>query len=184
MDCPHSTPRWTERGRTCAKTGQFLRFHLDLSHRFFVSEATYQERVERLVPEPYDILYRREGGILGIAGRIPEGEQPCLGQRMMLLRAPHPTTSRFLELMLNSPHVAKIVIESTLGGCAPHINVGEIRSFLIPLPPLAEQAAIVARVEALMEHCRALAAEIAHTRTHAAHLLQAVLKEAFAPAQA
>jgi hypothetical protein len=38
------------------------------------------------------------------------------------------------------------------------------------------------RVEALMEHCRALAAEIVHTATHAAHLLQAVLKDAFAPA--
>lgn len=53
----------------------------------------------------------------------------------------------------------------------------------IPLPPLAEQAAIVAQVEALMVHCGALAAEIAHTRTHAAHLLQAVIKEAFAPPQ-
>jgi restriction endonuclease S subunit len=52
----------------------------------------------------------------------------------------------------------------------------------VPLPPLAEQSAIVARVDALMEHCRALATEIEHTRTHAAHLLQAVLKEAFAPA--
>jgi len=29
---------------------------------------------------------------------------------------------------------------------------------------------------------RRMAAEIAHTRTHAAHLLQAVLKEAFTPA--
>lgn len=53
---------------------------------------------------------------------------------------------------------------------------------LIPLPPLAEQAAIVERVGALMETCRALEAEVEHTRTHAAHLLQAVLKEAFAPA--
>ena len=52
----------------------------------------------------------------------------------------------------------------------------------IPLPPLAEQAAIVERVEALMTTCRALEAEIEHARTHAAHLLQAVLKEAFAPA--
>ena len=51
----------------------------------------------------------------------------------------------------------------------------------IPLPPLAEQAAIVARVETLLGSCRKLAAEIEHGRTHAAHLLQAVLKEAFAP---
>ena len=84
--------------------------------------------------------------------------------------------------MLNSPHVTKIADESTLGGCSPHINVGEIKAFVIPLPPLAEQAAIVERVEALMTTCRALEAEIEHARTHAAHLLQAVLKEAFAPA--
>lgn len=51
----------------------------------------------------------------------------------------------------------------------------------IPLPPLAEQAAIVARVEALMKTCRALEAEIDSARTDAADLLQAVLKEAFAP---
>jgi hypothetical protein len=50
-----------------------------------------------------------------------------------------------------------------------------------PLPPLAEQAAIVERVEALMAHCRALETEIEHSRTHADHLLQAVLKEAFSP---
>ena len=51
----------------------------------------------------------------------------------------------------------------------------------IPLPPLAEQAAIVERVEALMTTCRALEAEIEQARRHAAQLLQAVLKEAFAP---
>jgi restriction endonuclease S subunit len=51
----------------------------------------------------------------------------------------------------------------------------------IPLPPLVEQAAIVSRVEALMTTCRALNEEIEQSRTHAAHLLQAVLKEAFLP---
>jgi type I restriction enzyme S subunit len=65
----------------------------------------------------------------------------------------------------------------------PFLNMGTIKDFVIPLPPLAEQAAIVARVEALMTTCRLLEAEIEHARTHAAHLLQAVLKEAFAPAR-
>jgi hypothetical protein len=52
----------------------------------------------------------------------------------------------------------------------------------LPRPAVAEQAAIIERVEALMTTCRSLEAEIEHSRTHAAHLLQAVLKEAFAPA--
>ena len=50
---------------------------------------------------------------------------------------------------------------------------------LIPLPPLAEQKAIVEKVEVLTTICRTLEAEIEHTRTHAAQLLQAVLREAF-----
>jgi hypothetical protein len=39
----------------------------------------------------------------------------------------------------------------------------------------------VERVEALMTTCRELEAEIEKSRTHADHLLQSVLKEAFAP---
>ena len=180
VDCPHSTPKWTESGMTCVKTGQFQRFKLDLSRRHFVSKDTYNERVKRLTPMPGDILYSREGGILGVACRIPAGEKICLGQRMMLLRPLDGDSSAFIEMMLNAPHVTRIAEQSTLGGCAPHINVGEIKAFPIPLPPLAEQTAIVKRVEALMTTCRALETEIEHSRTHAAHLLQAVLKEAFA----
>ena len=67
-------------------------------------------------------------------------------------------------------------------GSQPVISGKRVYPLPTPLPPLAEQAAIVQRVEALMTTCRALEAEIEHARTHAAHLLQAVLKEAFAPA--
>lgn len=51
----------------------------------------------------------------------------------------------------------------------------------LPLSPLAERAVIVERVGALMATCRALEVEIERTRSHAARLLQAVLKEAFNP---
>lgn len=64
----------------------------------------------------------------------------------------------------------------------PFLNMGTIKGFVCSLPPLAEQSAIVERVEALMATCRELEAEIERSRTHAADLLQAVLKEAFAPA--
>ena len=63
-----------------------------------------------------------------------------------------------------------------------NINLQIINELALPLPPLAEQAIIVERVEALMETCQALEAEIEQARSHAARLLQAVLKEAFNPA--
>jgi type I restriction enzyme S subunit len=70
------------------------------------------------------------------------------------------------------------------GSGIQHLTGDSLRAFPIPLPPLAEQAAIVERVEELMESCRGLEAEIEQARAHAAHLLQAVLREAFAPAAA
>ena len=63
-----------------------------------------------------------------------------------------------------------------------NINLQIINELALPLPPLAEQAVIVERVEALMTTCQALEAEIERSRSHAAQLMQAVLKEAFNPA--
>ena len=63
-----------------------------------------------------------------------------------------------------------------------NLSTGKVANLPIPLPPLREQTEIVARVEGLMERSRELESEIERSRAHAAALLQAVLREAFAPA--
>lgn len=89
-------------------------------------------------------------------------------------------TPQFLRMFIE---LTRTAIEQFAPATAQkNINLEIINELMLPLPPLAEQAAIVSRVESLMATCRALEAEIEHARTHAAHLLQAVLKEAFAPA--
>ncbi len=89
-------------------------------------------------------------------------------------------TPQFLRMFIE---LTRTAIEKFAPATAQkNINLEIIGELMLPLPPLAEQAAIVERVEALMETCRALETEIEHSRTHAAHLLQAVLKEAFSPA--
>ena len=62
-----------------------------------------------------------------------------------------------------------------------NINLQIINELALPLPPLTEQAIIVERIEALMTTCQAMEAEIEQARGHTAHLLQAILKEAFNP---
>jgi hypothetical protein len=62
-----------------------------------------------------------------------------------------------------------------------NVTRGDLLRKPIPLPPVAEQAAIVERVNELMTMCCALDMEIKRSRNNAADLLQAVLKEAFAP---
>lgn len=55
------------------------------------------------------------------------------------------------------------------------INATELRECPVPIPPLAEQKRIVARVEALLRQCDALEAQLHHTRTLGAHLLDSTL---------
>lgn len=89
----------------------------------------------------------------------------------------------FLFYLLQEPRIQKIVIkESERTAGQTGVRLPLLNEIVFPLPPLAEQVVIVERVESLMATCRALESEIEQTRTHAAHLLQAVLKEAFAPA--
>jgi type I restriction enzyme S subunit len=102
---------------------------------------------------------------------------------MMKCRAVFSESTDYLHHVL-SARITRDYFKSKASGSAgnmPKVNQDTVSNTLIPLPPLAEQAAIVAQVEALMTTCRALEAEIEHARTHAAHLLQAFLNEAFAP---
>lgn len=86
VDCPHSTPVWTTSGFLCVRTSNFRPGLLKLAEVSYVSPKTYHERTGRLRPKAGDILYSREGAILGVACPVPAGIDLCLGQRMMLLR--------------------------------------------------------------------------------------------------
>jgi len=179
VDCPHATPKWTDHGRLCVRTTNFHPGRLDLSEVRYVSDGTFAERIKRLVPQPADILYSREGGILGIACMIPEGVELCMGQRMMLIR-PYPALSAtFYMHVLNSELILSRVRDLTGGTASPHLNVGDIKAFAVPVPPAPEQHEIVRRVEALFKLADTIEQRVTAGTQRADRLTQAVLAKAF-----
>lgn len=180
VDCPHSTPNWTDSGKICVRTSQFRPGRLDLSDVRFVSDETFLERIQRLRPVENDLLYSREGGILGVACRVPPNTELCLGQRMMLIRAAQCVAPAFLELVLNSPMITELARGKTTGGAAPRINVATVKAYPIPLPPLLEQHLIVAKVAELMALCDRLELIVAMAQAERKRLLDAVINEALA----
>jgi type I restriction enzyme S subunit len=179
-DCPHTTPRWTHDGAICARTSSFRAGKLDLTEVRFVSEQTYQQRIERLEPSPGDVLYSREGGILGIACMIPPGTRLCLGQRMMVMRPDSASASpSFLMHVLNGPHILERVRALTGGSSSPHLNVGDIKLFPIPVPPLLEQHEIVRRVEPLFRLAETVEARVRAAMARTEQLMQSILAKAF-----
>lgn len=160
VDCPHSTPAFSNEGVLVARTmhikdGRFLEH---IASR--VSEAEYAKRIQRLTPKPGDVVFTREAPV-GEAFVIPDGMRICLGQRVMLLRpSPDKLLGSFLTAQIYSGVVADRISALTAGTTNPHLNVSEVRQFILPLPPFSEQVEIDARLNGLERRIRAEASEL------------------------
>ncbi|WP_158584419.1 restriction endonuclease subunit S [Lachnotalea sp. AF33-28] len=179
VDCPHSTPKWVEEGKLCLRTTNFRKGFLDLSKPNYVSDSTFESRIVRLRPLPGDVLYSREGAILGIACIIPKGLEVCLGQRMMLLRTGTDVNNRFLMHYLNSPYLNSVITENIGGSASPHINVGDIKKFLIPVPDINEQNQAVQIIESRLSVCESIEQIVDTALVQADAMRQSILKQAF-----
>jgi type I restriction enzyme S subunit len=176
VDCPHSTPVFIPSGIVCLDTNGFKEGQL-IPHKIrFVSEETYQDRVRRLVPRADDIVFAREGSV-GASVIVPENMRCCLGQRVMLFRLLSDISPRFFSMALSEASSLERLLSLHKGIGAKHVNVADMRNALLPLPPLAEQRRIMAKVEQLMALVDALETQLAASRTAATELMEAVVCE-------
>jgi type I restriction enzyme S subunit len=82
---------------------------------------------------------------------------------------------RFLLLYLKL--VAEEMKANAAGGVQSFVSLGFLRNYFFPLPPLAEQRRIVAKVERLMALVDTLETQLAASRATAANLLEALVAE-------
>lgn len=178
VDCPHSTPRFQTRDFPCIDTTWMTTDGLIIERARYVDSATYQERIARLEPKPGDIVFAREGTI-GTAVLIPQGMKPCLGQRVMLLRSNGLFLIELLRHVLHSETVKSQYRVQALGSTVAHINVGDVKAFKVPLPPLAEQYRIVAEVDHRLSTVRETEYQVNANLQRAERLRQSILEKSF-----
>ena len=184
IDCKNKTAPYAKEGIRLIRTTNVRDGAMNANDQKYVSRATYEAWSLRSKPEPGDILITREAP-MGEVCIIPEDETICLGQRMMLARLlPGTILGSFLLYSLQDPDLMDRVQDKPLGMTVQHLRVGGVETLLIPLPPLAEQHRIVAKVDALMALCDRLEAALTAADAARARLLEALLAEALEPAQA
>ena len=150
VDCPHSTPRWTDSGATVLRSHNIRNGRLDLSNRSFTDEANFRDRIRRAQPREGDLVITREAP-MGEVAMIPAGLRCCLGQRMVLLR-PDPTKvdPRYLLYALQSPQLQyEIGLHDGTGSTVSNLRIPLLESLPIPTPPLTEQRRIASTLGAL-----------------------------------
>ncbi len=77
--------------------------------------------------------------------------------------------------VLTSPFIQQETLNNLRGIAYKGLNLSLLSKFLIPLPPLAEQKRIVAKVDELMTLCDQLEAHITHTQTLNTHLMDSLI---------
>ena len=150
VDCPHSTPSYTSdnTGYMCIRTSIVKKNHIMWDEIEYIPEQEYYQRIQRKRPERGDVIYTREGAILGIAAMIDRECNVALGQRSMLLSPnTHKCLPQFLSAAMNFDSFLRKALGGVSGSASPHINVGDIKAFAIILPPIELQEQFAAFVE-------------------------------------
>jgi type I restriction enzyme S subunit len=134
-----------------------------------------------------DLLMIRSNGSLDNVGRsavvTSEAEGMAFAGYLVRLRLSSANINpKFVWLILKSTDVRdqiEIPIRSTVG--LKNVNLTEFGGLTFPLPPLAEQHRIVAKVDELMVICDQLDAQITATEQDSRCFLESVLADALAP---
>ena len=107
------------------------------------------------VPDRYsiksnDILIAMTGGTVGKSLLLRSLPEPIyLNQRVAVIRARNDIYINYLDLLIKSPLIQKIICD-VKNSTNDNISMADISGFPIPLPPLAEQYRIVAKIEELL----------------------------------
>ncbi len=107
-----------------------------------------------------------------------------VSQHVALIKPTERALAPWILMWLMAPEGGRsVLVERAYGAGKPGLNLKNIRSLVIRLPPLAEQRRIVAKVYGLMSLCDRLEESLVSGEDHRRRLLGALFAEALAPAE-
>lgn len=190
---------WTRLGEVCSKIGSGSTpkgsNYTIKGYPFFRSQNIYNtglvyddikyinkkvhEKMYGTVVLKNDLLLNITGGSLGRCSLVPENfKEGNVSQHVCILRAILSNKKYFHYLVLSSLFQNNI-FNSTTGAGREGLPKYNLELFAIPLPPLAEQQAIVDRVEKLLAIIDKLEKQVSERKEQSEQLMQAVLRDAF-----
>ena len=152
-DGTHKTPHYVDSGIPFLSVQNISKGYFDLTKIKYITEEEHQKLIERVKPKINDILICRIG-TLGKAIKITVDFEFSIFVSLGLIRLIDTTLIDFIITAINSPLGLKWIDENKVGG-GTHtykINLVDLPNMLIPIPPIAEQHRIVAKIEELLPY--------------------------------
>lgn len=141
-----------------------------------IATATFAERRSLSTKASFDkgdVLY---GKLRPYLNKVVIADRPGFCTTEIIPLRPHKfVAAGYLRLFLRSPHFLRYAAAKNYGMKMPRLGTQDLESAAVPLPPLAEQKRIVAKVDELMALCDRLALQQQERETRHAALARASL---------
>ncbi len=174
-DGTHDTPKYQSTGYPLVTSKNIYGGVLDLSDVKLISPTDHQQISARSKVDRNDILFAMIGSI----------GNPVLVDTDIEFSVKNVALFKYYGASLSCPQYLLLVLQTeavgmkarAAGGVQSFIALGQLRSTVVAMPPLAEQFRIVARVESLRRLCADLRQRLTTRQTTQAKLAQALIDE-------
>ena len=143
-----STPRggqrvYVEYGIPFIRSQNVYNDGLRLEDVAYIDEATNKSKSGSIV-YGLDLLLNITGGSIGRCAIVPSDFPGAnVNQHVMIIRLIEPSLCRFVHAFVTSPFTQALIFGKQLGSGRGGLSAETFSSFLVPVPPLAEQRRIV-----------------------------------------
>ncbi|GAC23508.1 type-1 restriction enzyme EcoEI specificity protein [Paraglaciecola mesophila KMM 241] len=178
-----STPRggqsaYVDKGVIFLRSQNVWNDGLKLDDTAYITDET-NEKMYNTQVFPGDVLLNITGASLGRSTIFPEHLNIAnVSQHVTIIRLIEQSMGLFVHLGILSPLVQRLVWGRQVGMAIEGLSKKVLELFEFPIPPLAEQHRIVAKVDELMTLCDSLKAHLNQAQTTQLHLTDAIVERA------
>jgi len=169
-DGEHATPQRSSSGYYLLSARNVRDEGIILDDVDYVPEDEFLRIRKRCDPDKGDILISCSGSVGRVA--VVDKDKSYVMVRSVALIKPFQSYifSKFLAYALRAASVQSQIIEKSRASAQANLFLGKIKEIKIPLPPLAEQKRIVAKVDELMKLCDQLEVSLRQSQQRAESL--------------
>lgn len=146
-----------------------------------ITYEDFEEVNKRTNLEPYDILVPNTGASIGKIAIAEDNELTYRTTFQKSIAVIKPLREYIDEkyLVFVMRGLLQQMKTKSSGTAMINLLLRELREFVIPVPPLAEQKRIVEKVDSLMQLCEELEKKIERSKNYSNRLMESILKSSF-----